>query len=316
MDKKLRGEWEKEIPKIAHAINMTENSTTGRSPFEMESGSQPNSLADLMHIDPPEETDEDAWNNNPSVYEGIVGNIIAYHDIARKYGEARKAVENERLNRSHGPIRTYGIGDNVIFYVPRIGEKGWRAKHEIQWRFGTIAKVLGPTTYEVQEKGGSRKFQRSISCITPDREGGVAMTEEPRIDPGGDSDHGQDFELGDVVAVKEDYEQKTFEIGTVSEFVDEDLVRIRYWATTNPTLGRAFYRPVWVKKGGKVVFSNETGSTPWQGLINRSDVICKVDHTSMKKNGAKLTAASRMKLTGQGFIPFVLPTKESPDARK
>ena len=142
------------------------------------------------------------------------------------------------------------------------------------------------------------------------------MTEEPRIDPGGDSDHRQDFELGDVVAVKEDYEQKTFEIGTVSEFVDEDLVRIRYWATTNPTLGRAFYRPVWVKKGGKVVFSNETGSTPWQGLINRSDVICKVDHTSMKNNGAKLTAASRTKLTGQGFIPFVLPTKESPDARK
>ena len=42
----------------------------------------------------------------------------------------------------------------------------------------------------------------------PDREGGVEQAEEVQDDPRRDGDHGQDFRLGDVVAVKEDYEQK------------------------------------------------------------------------------------------------------------
>ena len=304
-----RKTWEQEIDKVAYAANSTVNATTGFSPFELECGFTPNTPADLLFIEPPRERSAqlEAWAGEPEIYRGIVDGIRLYHDIARKYSEAKKLEMNKRLNRSGKGRQTFDIGDPVVVYVPASNESlkaktkkgngkkapdmGWKPKHGLDWKYGTVVAKQGETTYVVKERFGTRRYTRSISCIQPDRavhqRADVArVVRSNQVSQAVAADEDEVYAINDIVAVVEDYESSTFELGQIKEFVEEDGVKIHIFGTTNPDIRKAKFKPVFQDAQFRSFFHKESGSSPWIGTLNMEDIIMKIP--KLGKDGALL----------------------------
>ena len=306
-----RKTWEDEMPKVAYAVNSTVNSTTGFSPFELECGQQPCAPADLLFLKPPKKKEMvfENWSAEPEVYRGIVDGIRLYHDIAEKYSKAKKLEMNRRLNSKGKGIKTYDVGDPVVVYVPTANENatkkgkaadtdmGWKSKHRLNWKYGTIVEKTGATTYVVQERYGTRRYTRSVSCIQPDRavheKADVARVVQSGQVKGAVQTKDAVYAINDIVAVVEDYENSTFELGQIKEFVEDDKVRLHFFGTTRNDVKKANFRPVYQDRQGRSFFHKEQGATPWLGTINIEDILTKIE--KLGTTGA-LLAKDRNKL--------------------
>jgi hypothetical protein len=81
----------------------------------------------------------------------------------------------------------------------------------------------------------------------------------------------------DIVAVVEDYEDSTFELGQIKEFVEEDKVRLHFFGTTKNNVKQANFKPVYQDRQGRSFFRKEQGATPWLGTINIEDMLMKIE---------------------------------------
>ena len=289
MPKQDRAKWEKEMVKIAYAVNSTVNATTGFSPFELECGVQPNSPGDLLFIKPPDEqrTDLSDWKREPTIYTGVVENVRLYHDIAKKYSEAKKLEYTNKLNSS-GTVRTYEVGEPVVVYVPASSEyykskgkdgQNWKPKHCLEWKFGKVVEKLSNSRYVIQERYGTRKYTRQVSCIVKDRsshqDADIARVARKGEVPGVKAD-AQDFAVNDLVAVMEDYEKNSFEIAQIKAFQEEDQVLLHFYGTTSKNINAATFKPVYQDAQGRSMFKKERGAKPWLGTMYMEDILFKI----------------------------------------
>ena len=260
--KSKREKWPTDIAKLECAVNGAINATTGHTPFELECGMNPNTPADLMFVEMPEDEIEDIrnWELKPSMYQSIIADVNRLRSVAQQYENDVKAIQQERLNKSHGPIREFAVNDPVIMYVPVAPDDEWRAKHTIQWRRGIITERIGRTHYKIQERNKSRVYKRHLSLIQPDKtKYDPNPKREQKYSPELDeeelkSKHQKDhYKTGDIVAVPEDYGKNNYEIGKIKEFVECNRVKIRYYGTMQADVEKASFKPIWINKEGSPI---------------------------------------------------------------
>jgi len=315
MPKTSRATWEKEMVKIAYAVNSTINATTGFSPFELECGVQPNSPGDLLFLKPPSDdhTDLSDWRQEPTTYQGVVENVRLYHDIAKKYSEAKKLEYTKKLN-STGTTRIYEVGDPVIVYVPASSEYykpkekdaiKWKPKHCLEWKFGKVVEKLSNARYIIQERYGAKRYTRQVSSMVLDRsshqDADIARVARRGEVPGVKAD-AQDFAINDLVAVMEDYEKNSFEIAQIKAFQEEDQVQLHFYGTTSKNINSATFKPVYQDAAGKSMFKKERGAKPWLGTIYMEDILFKIPKLS--KNN-QLLAETRKRLQKHAMYTLV-----------
>jgi hypothetical protein len=112
--------------------------------------------------------------------------------------------------------------------------------------------------------------------------------DEKSSDP---EDQNDQYRAGDLVAVIEGYEDKTFEVARIIEFV-EDYATVRYYGTMAKDIEKAVFKPIWIDRLGRAMFKHETKADQWTGTIAIEDIITKVNLT---KN-SKLDAESKKSL--------------------
>ena len=293
--KNKREKWPTDIAKLECAVNSSINATTGHTPFELECGLNPNTPADLMFVEIPSDEPKDIrnWDLKPSMYQSIIADVNKLRTIAQRYEDDTKAVQQERLNKLHGPIREFAVNDPVIVYVPVKPDDEWRSKHTIQWKFGIITERIGRTHYKVRERNGTGIYKRHVSLIQPDRskhsqpedldQDNVDQIEEKK------KEESEQFKAGDLVAVVEDYDKNTFEIARILEFIEDDQATVRYYGTIQKDVEKATFKPIWIDRQGRAMFRNEARADPWTGTIATEDIIVKVKLTK----GDKLDAESK-----------------------
>ena len=204
-----RDAWEEEIGAVAYAANMSTNSSTGFSPFELDCGYQPSSTADLMFQDRPvPELDERVLYKTTAEQKQWVERVKSMHEIARRYDSASKEATKNRLNNDSGTKRSFTMGEKVIAYVPvqpkkktKPDESVWKTKHMLHWRRATVVKTISNTTYVVRDAKGT-DFQRHVSLLMKDKSETPLPSEKSETPDHEESDH--PWPLGTIVGVKDD----------------------------------------------------------------------------------------------------------------
>ena len=114
-----RETWDEEVGAVAYASNMSTNTSTGFSPFELDCGYQPSSSADLVFQDKPVPLlDTQMFYKTTQEQKDWLKRVQSLHELANRYNSAQKEITKERLNRPSGPMTTFKAGEDVIFYVP------------------------------------------------------------------------------------------------------------------------------------------------------------------------------------------------------
>jgi hypothetical protein len=208
------------------------------------------------------------------------------------------------------------VGDPVVVYVPTANgnakaksseaadtDMGWKPKHRLNWKYGEIVEKTGATTYVVQERYGKKRYTRSIACIQPDRavheKADVAKVVRSGQLEGAVPTEDAVYAINDIVAVVEDYENSTFELGQIKEFVENDRVRLHFFGTTSRDIKKAIFKPVYQDSQGRSMFRKERGAEPWLGTINIEDILMKINNLS--KSGA-IMAKDRTKLKSHSLF--------------
>ena len=295
-----RETWDEEIGAVAYASNMSINSSTGHSAFELECGFQPSMPGDLKFQDKLVTVqDSDLVGRTTEQQNQFVERVKSLHLVAAECDRAAKEVTRQKLNNPKGHMQIFNPGDKVMFYVTtaanqtddqkKSDEKAWKQKHVIQWRRGTIVKkCLGHTsTYEVKSSDGVT-YIRSVALIKPDHS--IASVEEKySTSSAEDSVDVKETELdireGYFLACLDNTESKEFEVAKVLKCLENGEFLVHYYGTIyKKDPAKAVFKPAWQDKKGLLqltfVKPNEAAPekhTPYSGTLDR-DLIAGVIH--------------------------------------
>jgi hypothetical protein len=294
--------WEEDIPALAYAVNMSVNSATGFSPFELDCGYQPPSLHDVVFQELPVEVQDLL----PQNYEYSEEDFAAYqartralHEIAAKYAEAARMVEMENLNSEHGPTVTFEPGERVIVYTPPSPDKAgdddspsWKIKHRLHWRRAKVLRRVSTTTYILEDEKG-KKIQRSVALIVRDKS---AIGSEEVSGEISNTLPNTEYCVGDLVAALQRENDNIYEIGQVVNLTATHA-KLRYYGTMHGDVERAKFRLAWQIKGGLMMLNDSKPHKKempeeYVGRVHRDLIVIKVTLT----NQGKLDTGSRKEL--------------------
>jgi hypothetical protein len=173
--------WPLFAQRICFAYNSVSHESIAQlSPFEMDHdhACPPNSpfgppdpaFVLLDQTDPP--TFDPASPVSPSYFAAALRlSMQAFHAIAAAHKTYIAKTTEEQLNK-HGTPITFAIHDRVKIYVPpthaQILLTGRKSNHIVAWRGRCrVLHLLSPSSYEVEEEGSGRKFQRTIINMRP-----------------------------------------------------------------------------------------------------------------------------------------------------
>jgi hypothetical protein len=328
MSKDQRRQWSKEIPRIEFAINTTVNSSTGFSPFQLENGVEPLLPMDLDKVSPEASLRPATKQQCEGLYADLTTSMKLYREVAEKNSTKARQESARRLNAT-GTKKEYKVGDKVMIYMPPkadndVGGKSelephaqrWKAKHKPQWRGPcTVMERLSNATYKLKEDATGTIFQRSVRGINKfptssaeSKDKARRAPEERRPAPAQmDLNLDQQWMVGDLIAVKDEPDDKKFWIAEITEKKEGDL-ELHYYIATTRNLEKTRFRPSWIETStGRHILdrlhAGEKG-TKWTGLLPEDNayIITKVQ---LKKDG-RLTAATIKKIRKAGITHHIL----------
>jgi hypothetical protein len=248
--------WPLYAQRIAFAHNSVPHETIGLlSPFEMDFGSPPKSPFGppdpaLTLLDPDENPSTAIDPVSPAAFaEALRISVQAFHAMAATHKAFMAKTTAERLNQ-HGTPHTFNINDRVKIYVPpthaQLLRTGRRSNHIVAWRGPChITRILSPTTYEMEEDGSGRKFQRTIVNIRPFR-----ATKDP---PPPHHDLLSSAQLvPDTILAVRDTPHSKFHLAKVLSTTENHL-SLHYLGTTNSSLDAAVFRLMWTAPDQRTV---------------------------------------------------------------
>jgi hypothetical protein len=302
--------WEQDIPALAYAVNMSVNTATGFSPFELDCGYQPPSLHDVEFQELPVEVQDllpQNYKYSDEQFAAYQARTQALLDIAAKHAEAARMVEMEYLNNDQGPKVTFEVGERVIVYAPSSasseGSQKWKPKHRLQWRRATVLKKLSNTTYVLKDEEG-KSIQRSVALIVRDKS---AKSKPEANDPetvgskAPSAMQSSKFCIGGLVAALQEEGGDTYEIAKIVNLTNTHA-NIRYYGTTNGNVENAVFKLAWTIKGGRMMLKNSKPRQNEQpeeyvGRVHRDLLVAKVNFN----NQGRLDSESKRKLNDKGL---------------
>lgn len=333
-----RETWDDEIGAVAYASNMSVNSSTGFSAFELECGFQPSMPGDLKFQDKfVTIQDTDLVGRTTEQQIQFVERVKSLHLVAAECDKAAKEVTKQKLNNPKGFKQIFNPGDKVLFYVAttanqkddqkKAEEKNWKQKHVVQWRRGTIIKKCSghSSTYEIISKEGVT-YIRSVALIKPDQ------SIEPVEDDSSASAHADsvpveetelDIREGDYLACLDNTESTEFEVAKVLKCLENGEFLVHYYGTTytrDPT--KAIFKPAWHDKKGLLVLttSNPNESTlgkhtPYSGTLDRdliAGLIYLNDDKTIKSESLEMLQKKQlsMKILKQKVVSKISTSKK------
>ena len=324
--------WEQDIPALAYAVNMSVNSATGFSPFELDCGYQPPSLHDVAFQELPVEVQDllpQTYQYSKDEFAAYQARTQALHEIAARYADAARMVEMENLNSEHGPTVTFEPEEKVIIYAPPGQERkanensfNWKSKHRLQWKRAKVLKKLSKTTYLLEDESG-KKVQRSVALIVRDRSAskepthddssGVAMANAVTKVNGESSSTGPSdtsFCVGDLVAALQTENSNTYEIALITNLTT-NYADLRYYGTTNSDVDRAVFKLGWQIKEGLMMLTNtkphpKEKPEEYVGRVHRDLLVAKVTLTAQ----GKIDAESKRKLQQKSLVHHYLAPRD------
>ncbi len=166
--------WPLYAQRIVFAYNSVSHESIGNlSPFEMDFASPAKSAfgppePDLTFPDLEDPPTQEMSPVSPEVYIAALRvSVHAFHTFAATHKTFMAKNTQDRLNK-YGIPHTFALNDRVKIYVPpthaQLLRTGRRSNHIVAWRGPCrITKILSPTSYEMEEKGSGRTFQRTIN---------------------------------------------------------------------------------------------------------------------------------------------------------
>ncbi len=194
----------------------------------------------------------------------------------------------ERLNQ-HGNPTTFALHDRVKIYVPpthaQILLTGRKSNHIVAWRGPCkIIRILSPSSYEVEEEGSGRKFQRTIINIRLFR---ATKTPPSRTTISSQPLHSSP-PPSLLSATPPD---SAFHLAKVLKLT-ESLLSLHYLGTTSRPLDTAVFRLVWIAHDGRTVLKDTRPAR------NHSAVTGEIDTSDIPD----LLVASHLLLTSSGRL--------------
>jgi hypothetical protein len=287
--------WPLYAQRIAFAHNSVPHETIGLlCPFEMDFGSPPKSPFGppdpaITPLNPDENPNTDIDPVSPAAFaEALRISVQAFHTMAATHKAFMARTTAERLNQ-HGTPHTFQLNDRVKIYVPpthaQLLRTGRRANHIVAWRGPCrITRLLSPTTYEMEEDGTGRTFQRTIVNIRPFR-----ATKDPPP-PHHDLLSSAQLVPGTIVAVR-DNPQSKFHLAKVLATTENHL-SLHYLGTTNSSLDAAVFRLMWTAPDQRTVLRDTCPAR------NHAAVTGEIDNEDIND----LLVASHLTLTSTGRL--------------
>jgi hypothetical protein len=319
-----RDVWEEEIGAVAYAANMSTNSSTGFSPFELDCGYQPSSTADLMFQDRPvPELDERVLYKTTAEQKQWLERVKSMHEIARRYDSASKEATKNRLNNDSGTKRSFTMGEKVIAYVPvqpkkktKPDESVWKTKHMLHWRRATVVKKISNTTYVVRDTKGT-DFQRHVSLLMKDKSETPLPGEKSETpDPEDKSDH--PWPLGTIVGVKDDdAKPDTCAIARIVSYEENGEAKAQYYGTMAKNPEQGLYKPAWTTSKNEVMLGWNKDQlkrykvNPWYVTVSPDMIVGQI-----KLDKGKLSLESRTMLTAEKLKTETLYVEKTDKKRK
>jgi hypothetical protein len=311
MPEHRRNCWEQDIPALAYAVNMSVNSATGFSPFELDCGYQPPSLHDVAFQDLPVEVQDllpQKFQFSENEFTAYRERTQALHEIAAKYADAARMEEMEYLNKEHGPTVTFKPGEHVIFYAPPGPERksddsslSWKSKHRLHWKRAKVLKKLSSTTYLLEDES-KKQVQRNVGLMVKDKtanrdpthsdnseaviEASASIKSGSSSSPGSPSADNE-YVVGDLVAALQSEDDYTFELALITSLT-KTHANLRYYGTTNRNIDKAVFKLGWQIKGGEMMLTNtrphpKEKPEEYVGKVHRDLLVAKVSLTAQGK---------------------------------
>lgn len=268
LPKSRRPHWPAELGPIAFAHNVTIKATTGLSPFEIEHGAPgrtPESAA-LVDDPPPQGNPMPAASRTDGVFSRLTANTALYKKIATRNSAARRMEANARLNRAGGEPIVYAVGDHVAAYVPTFPrpQDNWRSKHVLQWRGPCVVVSRNSlTSYTVRCLSTNRRYDRTVSCLSPWR--APVHPDQPPSPVDSASDDDDDDPVGDIWAVIDTERAASFDLVRVLS-VQDDCYHVHCLSAAQRDLARARFLPAHIETSSGMLIRGSTRgarATPW-----------------------------------------------------
>jgi hypothetical protein len=288
--------WPTYAQRICFAYNsVAHDSLAQLSPFEMDFACPPTSpfgppdpALDLSDQSDPPNFDPTSPVSPVEFAAALRISMQAFHAMAAAHKSFLAKTTEERLNK-HGTPTTFALNDRVKIYVPpthaQILRTGRRSNHIVAWRGPCkITRLLSPTSYEVEEEGSGRTFQRTIINIRPFR---ATKTPPP---PHHDLVSSAALLPSTIIAVR-DTPDSAFHLAKVLQLT-EILLSVHYLGTTSRPLDTAVFRLVWIAPDGRTVLKDTRPAR------NHSPVTGEIDAADLPD----LLVASHLRLTSSGRL--------------
>jgi hypothetical protein len=288
--------WPTYAQRICFAYNsVAHDSLAQLSPFEMDFACPPTSpfgppdpALDLSDQSDPPNFDPTSPVSPVEFAAALRISMQAFHAMAAAHKSFLAKTTEERLNK-HGTPTTFALNDRVKIYVPpthaQILRTGRKSNHIVAWRGPCkITRLLSPTSYEVEEEGSGRTFQRTIINIRPFR---ATKTPPP---PHHDLVSSAALLPSTIIAVR-DTPDSAFHLAKVLHLT-EILLSVHYLGTTSRPLDTAVFRLVWIAPDGRTVLKDTRPAR------NHSPVTGEIDAADLPD----LLVASHLRLTSSGRL--------------
>ena len=282
------------LQSIIWAWNATVCESTGYSPFQVMTGTEPITVASAALQDESAATDL----NVPSIIAAASGFALA----AAAHSDYMRKQTSEVLNKHGRSLRKIKVGDHVKIFAPPGNAEAKRRmrkqKHIESWK-GPMRVVARPSASKFVLEyvyDSKMRYERNISNVRR-WVGPIPATPQETGKP---VPVAGDIEVGDFLLVRDDSAAVVLYLVAVAAIADV-TIRVNCWGTRGATPLNGAFSPVRIDTKGRTLLHAPTArekAAPWSWEFDFEDIPDLVVLDKLKlTGGSKLSAASKKRIS-------------------